>query len=219
VILEGHGEHWSACSLSYGSKELQADALLAYESLVVQYLTILDIENGEKRDAAELDWLVRAAANPLTRWEGAYELDPAPLHTVPSEAAKNRCARLSSEQRALLLEALLASPRRDEGTDELFGMFRSDPDPRLTYWVLTMLEKDASHLPWDYDDLLLFAMPRICDPHLDAWVHATWTSHSFDSSSGLTFRSDTKGFKKRKKEEIAAVIEFVERARAALDQR
>ena len=53
-------------------KKMSAERLSAYEARIRELNSIF----GDKKpsDAAILDWLVRAAQDPLTRWEGAFEL-------------------------------------------------------------------------------------------------------------------------------------------------
>lgn len=66
------------CGLSYGSKTMYSDAQLnAYRSLIKEYMSLSRLPDEEHRRLATVEWLVKCAENPHTRWEGAYELNRA----------------------------------------------------------------------------------------------------------------------------------------------
>jgi hypothetical protein len=56
-----------------GIKKLSGDRLRAYEARVNQ-LNVIFSSSADSRDAAITDWLVSVTEDPLTRWEGAFEL-------------------------------------------------------------------------------------------------------------------------------------------------
>ncbi len=56
-----------------GIKKLSGDGLRAYEARVNQ-LNVIFSSSADSRDAAITDWLVSVTEDPLTRWEGAFEL-------------------------------------------------------------------------------------------------------------------------------------------------
>lgn len=197
---------WRPCSLSYGAKDLSADGLLAYEARIREYLALQLLPQGKERDAAELEWIVRVAQSPHSRWDGAYEL------AAPETGF---AARLSPEQRALLLEALIAAPVWDEGSQTLFSLFSAEHDPRLIRWMLDCLGNASAGLSWNYDVAMLWIDDQLSDPKLSAWMYSTWTYSGSGAQKSLLFRTGTKGQNKRRAEEEAAVQEYVARARKA----
>ncbi|MCA1633964.1 MAG: hypothetical protein LC802_09665 [Acidobacteria bacterium] len=71
--------------IGYGVKKLSDDDLKIYLRRIEELAAIMQ---KEKPDEAEtVEWLVRCAEEPATRWEGAYELN-ASLSLARSEAAK-----------------------------------------------------------------------------------------------------------------------------------
>lgn len=208
VFLKLEEGEWRTCALEYGAKILSDEALRVYEARIREYLSFGRLEREHERSQAELDWIVRLAADPLTRWEGASEL---------RDSRAGFAERLLPAQRAGLFEALLSAPRRDAGSMELFELFRDELDPRLTAWMLECLEQEAlTPAGWDSEVGVLWSQERLCDPNLSAWVHATWTVGGSGAQKRLYFRGRSKIPAEVRVEEAAAVLEFVERARPLL---
>jgi hypothetical protein len=70
--LEDEGEY-TILDQTYGIKRLADAALKVYLQRISEPAKIIE---GSKPDASDLvEWLVRCAEEPATRWEGAYELD------------------------------------------------------------------------------------------------------------------------------------------------
>lgn len=70
-------------SLSYGSKTLSLAEIEIYKSRIIELQNILTIQDSVKQEEQIIKWLIKCAENPVTRWEGTYELAPqyAPLQT------------------------------------------------------------------------------------------------------------------------------------------
>lgn len=75
---ERHSKYFTT-GLSYGLKELDEEGYQVYADSIWKYFEIRsrDLEQPEE-DALILDWLVELAEDPITRWEGAFELGPEP---------------------------------------------------------------------------------------------------------------------------------------------
>jgi hypothetical protein len=209
VFLSLVNGEWRACSLSYGAKTLEAAGLQVYEDRIRDFLALRRLKDAKQRDQAELDWIVSVTLDPHTRWEGAFEL----------RATNNSFAqRLSAEQRAALLDALLAAPRRDEGSRELFEFFRAEKDPRLIRWMIDCLEKESADRSWSYDDAIIWIDDRLADPGLRDWVKATWSYSGAGAQKRLHFEGGAKSEEKVREAESAAILAFVKKARAVLER-
>jgi hypothetical protein len=64
----------STTALSYGTHYPKVDERPVFRSFVVEAARLQQLAQGPARDAARIDWLERAASNPVTRWHGAYGL-------------------------------------------------------------------------------------------------------------------------------------------------
>lgn len=63
-------------SLFYGSKTLSLTEIEIYKSRIKELQSILLIADSTENKKQSIDWLVKCAENPVTRWEGVYELAP-----------------------------------------------------------------------------------------------------------------------------------------------
>ena len=63
-------------SLSYGSKTLSLTEIEIYKSRIIELQNILTIQDSINREEQIVKWLIKCAEDPVTRWEGAYELSP-----------------------------------------------------------------------------------------------------------------------------------------------
>jgi hypothetical protein len=63
-------------ALSYGAKTLALDAIEIYKARVLEMQQIKKIKDDNERYTQTVEWLVKCAENPITRWEGTYELNP-----------------------------------------------------------------------------------------------------------------------------------------------
>jgi hypothetical protein len=69
------GELYTNC-LSYGSKTLSLPEIEIYKSRIKELQNILLISDSMECEKQTIEWLVKCAEDPVTRWEGLYELSP-----------------------------------------------------------------------------------------------------------------------------------------------
>lgn len=69
------GELYTNC-LSYGSKTLSLTEIETYKSRIRELQNILLITDSTESEKQTIEWLIKCAENPITRWEGLYELAP-----------------------------------------------------------------------------------------------------------------------------------------------
>ncbi len=162
----GHTFGWS-----YGTKLLDPEALDVYGARIRELVALIDANPKQWRASPKfLDWLVRCAEEPATRWEGAYPIDPTGdrrygnrLHERPPSFGH----LLEAKQRARLAKALVVAPSIETGEMLLLHFLVEDPNPALDEFALArlpgLLEKDL----YDARRLMLLLAQRSGDE--DAW--------------------------------------------------
>lgn len=61
---------------AYGSKPMDVATFEVYKKRILEIQEIFLLEDHTEKSKKTIDWLIQCAANPATRWEGAYELSP-----------------------------------------------------------------------------------------------------------------------------------------------
>lgn len=137
------GQHYYTVGSHWGAKNLSPHVLEAY---VARLQELQAIENSEAsvRESQLLDWLVRCAEDPATRWEGAYELSPPECGWTMLRP--NFAPQLSRSQKKRLAIALYRSPVIDKGELCLVNLLELWGDPQLAPFVFAYLKgvKDSS---------------------------------------------------------------------------
>jgi hypothetical protein len=100
---------------------------------VREQLAIDRIADDPERLAAQVEWLVRCAEDPITRWEGAYELGRSGDYMAEYDDSPDAgfAAHLSPAQKTRLLEALFRPKRAVQGDTCLEVLLAETRDPRL----------------------------------------------------------------------------------------
>lgn len=140
---------YTTCSLSYGVKKLEPEALALFSSRVEELValraeqrrleTVAPTPTAEAAllHARELEWIVRCAIEPATRWDGAYEFcrEWPDYESDPVDECTPLAAELRPEQRTRLRDALVAAPTLGAGERCLESLLASDRDPRVFEWL------------------------------------------------------------------------------------
>lgn len=158
----------------YGIKHVTGRELRAYLDRIEE-LSNLSPERGPI-DAAIVEWLVRCAEDPATRWEGASELvanidrdaeetddeDSEAESTTatsaetdreeqePGEAIESKpdsSALLTAEQKTRLMTALFKTERVQDGDLELIELARRWNEPRLVPFLIEQLHRLEANPP------------------------------------------------------------------------
>lgn len=158
----------------YGIKNVTGRELRAYLDRIEE-LSRLSPERGPV-DAAIVEWLVRCAEDPATRWEGASELvanidrvaeetddeDSEAESTTATSAETDReeqepgegiesepdsSALLSAEQKTRLMTALFQTEGVQEGDLELIELARRWNEPRLVPFLIEQLHRLEANPP------------------------------------------------------------------------
>jgi hypothetical protein len=153
-LVEEEGQ-WYTEGLSYGTRPApNASAVEAYRTAVREAVSAQSKEAG---DAERLDWGLRAAVHPETRWDGLSGL--ASLQATPSRAQQERLARsfinapvldsslpmtleLLASYRSAHLDAVMVSTLEELlGADDPEGPHASEP-----FWTAEALDLLATRL-------------------------------------------------------------------------
>jgi hypothetical protein len=128
--------------LSYGAKAVSESALQVYTERIREVLEILKQNDSPRKDEQTIDWLVRCAEEPATRWEGAYEFTPDKGLRLAGEAEEfpDLAAMLTSEQKSRLSSVLFRSTTIDEGELCLIQLLKNDERKRVVAFILNYLK-------------------------------------------------------------------------------
>lgn len=126
-------------ALSYGAKTLDDAGLAVYLERIEEQFAIERMPEGPERLAAQVEWLVRCAEHPATRWEGAYEVSTGFKARRSREQPTPFARELSSAQRERLRAAYLGAELYDLGLGCLERYFFNDEDPRFLEWQVKRL--------------------------------------------------------------------------------
>jgi hypothetical protein len=128
-------------ALSYGAKTLDEEGMAVYLDRIAEQLEIQRMPPGEERERAQIEWFVRCAEHPLTRWEGAYELAPRGdfMAHYDRDQPLQDPEHVSEAQKIRLRDALLSARVFDAGERCLEELLVDDPDPRVLTWLVDRL--------------------------------------------------------------------------------
>ncbi len=77
AFLDKRKDTYSTHALNYGLKTLKTNEDLdIYKNRIIEIQKILKIDDEKVKFEQTVEWLVMCAENPITRWEGTYELSP-----------------------------------------------------------------------------------------------------------------------------------------------
>jgi hypothetical protein len=151
-------------ALSYGAKTLDDDAMGVYLERIREQLDIERLPEDDSRFARQIEWLVRCAEHPATRWEGAYELAPAGdfmSHYEHERTPPDFAQHLSAVQIERLRSALLSASSFDAGERCLEELLQDDPDPHLQWWLVGQLRTHSPEVVKEAYGVSAFLIERI----------------------------------------------------------
>jgi len=98
-------------ALSYGAKTLDTMEVRIYKTRIKEIKDILKIGNLTDKQDATIEWLVKCAENPITRWEGVFELSPESdfMSFYSQDSTPQLKDYLNAEQKERLKKALQSS--------------------------------------------------------------------------------------------------------------
>lgn len=144
--------------LSYGAKALSDTDLRIYTERIREILEIQKHGDSAEKEKQVIEWLVRCAEEPATRWEGAYELSPAGdfMFFYEREEPHNYAAKLNEDQKARLSEALFRSTTISREELCLINLLKDTERERLVPFILKYLKKVVDDPPYYVEGLMAF---------------------------------------------------------------
>lgn len=119
-VDKGKDGHYYTHALKYGAKTLAPADIAIYKARILEMQQIAQLKNKTERYTQTVEWLVKCAEQPATRWEGGFELSLQSDFMVYYDKRYQDGFRkgLSEAQRERLKTALLATT--DMRTEDLF---------------------------------------------------------------------------------------------------
>lgn len=140
-------------ALSYGVKHnLQEEGFALYKARVQEMQEILKIKDKEEQFDRTVEWLVTCAEQPITCWDGLYELSPG--HDFMSaydddEDTQTRAFYLNYSQRRRLFDQMMKAERLDYFTVSLAELVRGVDDPALLDKLKKSLKQTDTAYLWE----------------------------------------------------------------------
>ncbi|MXN91328.1 hypothetical protein GR160_08810 [Flavobacterium sp. Sd200] len=111
VFLDVTQKGYTTHALSYGAKTLDSVGIKIYKSRILEMQDILKISNSTSQKNETVEWLVKCSENPVTCWEGVFELSPGSdfMSSYSHDTDPTFGSYLNAAQKAKLKEAFLSS--------------------------------------------------------------------------------------------------------------
>jgi hypothetical protein len=153
---------WFTVALSYGTLYPDPEAVPAMRQLVAEALRLQS--QGAVSDADRRQWLVRAAAEPATRWHGLYGLSRQSdaMHSFYDrrEAPLDLVSSLTSVERWTLARAFCADPLLDQTVPMMLRVLAGHRDRAVDFTALAAIETALGDEPvpfWVHEAVPLVA--------------------------------------------------------------
>ncbi|MBC7937660.1 MAG: hypothetical protein H7Y86_20110 [Rhizobacter sp.] len=130
-------------ALSYGVKHLAAhEDYLIYKDRITEMQAILLQQEQKICNETVLEWLVKCAEKPATRWEGTYELSPGSdfMSYYDRDAPATLAGILPAANRKRLFDALLQIDQLNYADMGLADIARDVDDTRLLEFLKSKLQ-------------------------------------------------------------------------------
>jgi hypothetical protein len=167
--------------LSYGAKSLNDHGIEVYSARIRELIEIEEQADPNTRREQLVEWFVRCAEEPSTRWEGAYDLRISrEMKIVEIEMENERkkaqgdqevavaegemkerkeevvdfTALLTKEQKVRLTAALYRASSLSNGVMDLIKLVESWGDENLVPFMWSYLKASKKDSPWETNDLM-----------------------------------------------------------------
>lgn len=146
-------------AMSYGGKEVTAEEYSLYKKKLLDLQAILDQSNQEIQEQQYIDWVVNCIKEPLTRWEGIFDLLNE-KEGANKELVANPYVLTQKQKEALCLDLYQQQELRVMDF-KLIPHIRGTQDSVLLQFLLNKMKKLPNTA--DTDDLFLDAASVIAD--------------------------------------------------------
>lgn len=111
IFLNKEKKNYRTTALSYGLKTLSLMDIAVYKQRIQEMQHIQLVEDKDQQFIQTVEWLVKCAEHPATRWEGTFELSPSSdfMSYYSREKSEPFQYILSAEQKQRLKQALLST--------------------------------------------------------------------------------------------------------------
>lgn len=153
VFLDSEKGGYRTHALSYGVKTLEPAGVEIYKARIVELQKILKITDADEQFIQTTEWLVACAENPVTRYEGVYELSPDSdfMSYYDQEKAGSYAFMLTSEQKNRLKAALMNGEEGEYHDFGLIDLVYPDNEREIFTYMLTKLERISPQHLWFAD--------------------------------------------------------------------
>lgn len=138
-------------ALSYGAKTLDDSEYEIYKQRIIEMRHILRMDNNEIQTPRTIDWLLKCAINPVTRWEGVYELSPKSDFMSYYDQDKQTFVlkyRLNGTQKALLREVFFEIDELQYYDLALIDLIVEETDPELLEFLINKVKNTNTEKVW-----------------------------------------------------------------------
>lgn len=162
AFLDVEKGNYSTHALSYGAKTMDNDGINIYKQRILEIQNIQRINDESLKKVQTIEWLVKCAENPITRYEGIFELSPKSnlMSFYSQNTITNNTSSLTAQQKARLKNALLSSNDFDYDnfglSDLIYNEYKNEIDQFLleklktldskNYWYASEFMKRLKHL-------------------------------------------------------------------------
>ena len=146
-------------AMSYGGREVTTDEYSLYKKKLLDLQAILDQSNQEIQEQQYIDWIVNCIKEPLTRWDGIFDL----LNEKEGENKElvDNPYVLTQKQKEVLCQDLYQQQELRVMDFKLIPHIRGTQDSVLLQFVLDKMKKLSNTA--STDDLFLDAASVIAD--------------------------------------------------------
>lgn len=199
--MERKGE-FNTCALSYGSKIVTDQEYLVYKQRISEMHEIQKITDSDEKATQTIDWLLRCALNPATRWEGVYELSPESdfmSYYDNDLGALIPKAPLSAAQKQLVRKALFSVDTLQFADLGLVDLAANEYDPEIADFLVVQLELESPLSVWLCQDLFVRIAALANRPDLNDQIVALGKLDYFEDGYATKLNEVTKDFVKQYK--------------------
>ncbi len=148
---------YSTHALSYGSKTLDRKGINLYKKRITEMQTIHKIKNEQKRRSKNVEWFIKCAKHPQTRWEGIYELAPLGNFILYYDHNKKTFAGnypLNQNQKSELRKILFSINYLDNSDVLLVDIVKKNNDTELINFLIKYLKNSGTKRIWLANSLM-----------------------------------------------------------------
>lgn len=174
VIFLDKGENgrYYTHALAYGARKVTMIEADIYRMRIQEMQQILTITDKDQQFKETVEWLVKCAEHPETRWDGVYELSPEShfmSYYSDSQPAPFKYM-LSAEQKERLKNALLTSPEATYTDFGLVDLVYPQNEEVIYQFLLARLKKLDDNQLWLADEYMTRLNREKESAELDAMI-------------------------------------------------